>query len=104
MLYIESAKIVLKLNIFELILEWVQVDDSIFPVPSSYVNEILFCTNINNVIIAIESDTTGKVRNALTALGTISYKFSRRKNRTEEFYRNQLQQGTLTIADIEGQL
>lgn len=38
MLSFESAKIVLKLNVFSLILEWVQVDDSIFPVPSSYVN------------------------------------------------------------------
>lgn len=55
MLSFESAKIVLKLNVFSLILEWVQVDDSIFPVPSSYVNEILFCTNINNVMIAWET-------------------------------------------------
>lgn len=52
MLYIESAKIILILNVFQLILEWVQVDDSIFPVQSSYVNEILFCTNINNMVIA----------------------------------------------------
>lgn len=38
MLYIESAKIILILNVFQLILEWVQVDDSIFPIQSSYVN------------------------------------------------------------------
>jgi hypothetical protein len=100
MLYIESAKMVLKLNIFELILEWVQVDDSIFPMPSSYVNEILFCTNINNVIIALESDTGQKVKQALTALGTLSYKYSRRKNRTEDFYRSQLQQHLLQVTDI----
>lgn len=82
MLYIESAKIVLKLNIFELILEWVQVDDSIFPVASSYVNEIQFFTNINTVMIGLEEDSPSPVKNALTVLGTLSYKYSRRKNRT----------------------
>lgn len=102
-LIIESAKIVLKLSIFELILEWVQVDDSIFPVPSSFVNEIMFATNINNVMIALEADTGNRARNALAALGTLSYKYSRRKNRTEEFYSSQLQQAALQVSDILSQ-
>jgi hypothetical protein len=37
----------------------------------------------------------------VAALGTLSYKFSRRKNRTEEHYANQLKDNKMTVRDIE---
>ena len=52
-LYIESAKIMLKLQLYQVILEWVLVEDWIFPVQSSFVHPILFMNNINRVIICM---------------------------------------------------
>jgi hypothetical protein len=56
-LYLESAKIILKLQIYQLILEWVLIEDWIFPVQSSMVHPINFMANINRAIICLESDT-----------------------------------------------
>ncbi len=41
-----------------------------------------------------------KAKHAIAALGTLSFKWSRRKNRTEEFYMSQLKNGQMQIQDI----
>jgi hypothetical protein len=54
-LYVESAKILYNLRYLQLILEWVDLVDYVFPVQSTDVNLINFFININKAVILMES-------------------------------------------------